>query len=293
MKLSSKIGFSIVTLSLLLNTHCSSSRPAVESKNQETSVSSSEITPAQSKITEPKQSEPKLAEDKPENKIEAPISTAHSPATAKEKPSSSHSGEASGVPAEKALGWLKNGNKRFISGRLRKDGQSAKDIQKLSKGQHPHSIIFSCSDSRVPPEIVFDQKLGEVFVIRDAGEVPETASIASMEYAVEHLGARLLVVMGHTQCGAVKAALSTMNGEDAGSPSLNNLVQAIHPHLQDFKGKALSSDLAAESYAHAKADIKEILLKSELLRKKVANGDLKIKAALYRIETGSVEFSED
>ncbi len=203
---------------------------------------------------------------------------------------STHGHSESGVAPEKALGWLKNGNSRFLSGKLRKDGQSSKDVERLSKGQKPHSIIFSCSDSRVPPEVVFDQKLGEIFVVRNAGESPESASIASMEYAVEHLGAKLIVVMGHTHCGAVKAALGTLEGGDAGSPSLNSLVKSIHPHLQKYKGQKMTANVAEESTSNVRGAIEDILSKSSLLKSKVESGEVQIKAALYTIEDGRVEF---
>ncbi|MEZ0391563.1 MAG: carbonic anhydrase [Pseudobdellovibrionaceae bacterium] len=207
-----------------------------------------------------------------------------------------HHPEAKGVPAEKALGWLKNGNTRFQKMSLRKDGQSPKDVKRLSSGQTPHSIVLSCSDSRVPPELVFDQKLGEIFVVRNAGEIPDTASIASIEYAVEHLGAQLLVVMGHTSCGAVKAALSTMDGSDAGSPSLNALVQDIHPRLSEFKGRApasASANVETESWANADGVVRDLLKRSPLIRAKVASGELKIQSALYHLDNGKVDFDHE
>jgi carbonic anhydrase len=197
-----------------------------------------------------------------------------------------------GTEPEKALGWLKNGNTRFVKASLRKDGQSKKDIVRLSKGQQPHTIVLSCSDSRVPPEIVFDQKLGEIFTVRNAGEIPDQATIASIEYAVEHLGSRLLVVMGHTSCGAVKAALGTLDGGDAGSPSLNALVHDIHPRLASFKGRMPSSnDVATESWANTKGIAHDLLERSQILRERVASGDLKIQTALYHLDDGKVDFT--
>ena len=130
--------------------------------------------------------------------------------------------------------FKKQGNKRFLKGNVRKDGIDSATIKKLSEGQKPHAIVLSCSDSRVPPEIIFDQKLGEVFVVRTAGQSLDSMAIASIEYAVAHLGSNLILVMGHESCGAVKAALSTLNGGDAGSPSLNKLVGDLHPRLKRF-----------------------------------------------------------
>jgi carbonic anhydrase len=104
------------------------------------------------------------------------------------------------IPAEQALGWLKNGNRRYLTGHLRNDGQSRKDRLRLKSDQYPHSIIMSCSDSRVPPEIIFDEKLGELYVIRNAGPSVDTGSVSSIEYALSHYGPQNLVLMAHTSC---------------------------------------------------------------------------------------------
>lgn len=208
-------------------------------------------------------------------------------------PAPNHSAHATeGVAPEKALGWLKNGNTRFKKGFLRKDGQSKKDIERLSKGQAPHTIVLSCSDSRVPPEIVFDQKLGEIFVVRTAGQTLDPTSLASMEYAIEHLGTRLILVMGHTSCGAVKAALGTLNGSDAGSPNLNKLVADIHPRIKTFAGKEPSAHVEDESWANARGVAKDLLNRSGIIEEKVRSGQVKIVASLYHLDSGSVDFKE-
>lgn len=196
----------------------------------------------------------------------------------------------SNVSPDQALTFLKNGHKRFMSQKLRKDGQGPSEIAKLSSGQQPHTIVLSCSDSRVPPEVVFDQKLGEIFVVRTAGETIEPTSIASIEYAIEHLGTKLILVMGHSQCGAVKAALSTADGQDAGSPNLNKLVADIHPRLKDFERKPASTNYVAEGWANTSGVAKDLLKRSKIISDKVAAGDVQIKTALYHIETGKVDF---
>lgn len=201
-----------------------------------------------------------------------------------------HHSPAQGVAPAKALGWLKNGNARFLNQKLRSDGQSKKDIEHLSHGQAPHTIVLSCSDSRVPPEVIFDQKLGEIFVVRTAGEALDHNAIGSIEYAVSHLGAQLILVMGHTSCGAVKAALGTMNGEDAGSPSLNHLVKDLHPRLAQYKGKKMSSDLSGESFSNAQGVAKDLISRSKILADKVTSGQLQIKTALYHLDSGKVDF---
>ncbi|MGE3684474.1 MAG: carbonic anhydrase [Bdellovibrionales bacterium] len=196
------------------------------------------------------------------------------------------------VAPEKSLGWLTNGNTRFTKGYLRRDGQSSKDVKKLVKGQAPHAIVLSCSDSRVPPELVFDQKLGEIFTVRTAGMALDDNAIGSIEYAVEHLGARLIVVMGHTSCGAVATAHGTMEGASAGSHSLDNLVKDIHPRLKDFKGKAPSPGLEAESWANAEGVAKDIVIRSKILAERFEKGEVWVVPSLYHLASGKVEFHE-
>lgn len=106
-----------------------------------------------------------------------------------------------GVDAEKALGWLKNGNKRFLKGALRADGQSKKDILRLASSEAPHAVVFASSDSRIPPEIIFDEKLGEIFVIRNLGLTVDTSVLNSIDYAVGGLGVKLIIVLDRTYPG--------------------------------------------------------------------------------------------
>lgn len=195
------------------------------------------------------------------------------------------------VEPTKALGWLKNGNLRFVKQGLRKDGQSKKDRERLAKGQHPHSIVVSCSDSRVPPELVFDQKLGEIFTVRTAGESLDFSAIASIEYAVSHLGAKLIVVMGHESCGAVKAALETPEGKTAGSADLDKLVADIRPRLSNFTRQPASAGVVAESTANAQGAAQDLLKRSAILRDKVAKGEVVIKSALYHLGSGAVSWT--
>ncbi|MBL7687689.1 MAG: hypothetical protein JNJ49_06615 [Bdellovibrionaceae bacterium] len=210
----------------------------------------------------------------------------HSPA-----PAAAHHAATPGVSAEQALKWLQNGNKRYLSRANRTDGKSQKDRERLGKGQHPHAIVLSCADSRVPPETVFDQALGEVFVVRTAGESLDSSVIASLEYAVEHLGPRLLVVMGHTSCGAVKAALETPEDKSAGSPSLDKLVGDIRPRIPNrTPAAAPSAGLEIESAANAQGVAADLLKRSEIIRARVEKGDLLIKPALYYLDSGSVKF---
>ncbi len=200
--------------------------------------------------------------------------------------------EKKGVPAEKALSWLKNGNSRFLKGYFRKDGASKKDIARLSTGQSPHSVILSCSDSRVPPEVVFDQKLGEIFVVRTAGETVDTFALASIEYAVEHLGANLIVVMGHSSCGAVKASFETAAGSDTGSPYINALVADIQPRIAERMKGAPSEGLVVEGWDNARGISQKLLEKSKIIRDAAKSGSLRVETALYNLKSGTVEWSK-
>ena len=196
------------------------------------------------------------------------------------------------VTAEKALVKLKNGNLRYTQRRWRKPshGASQKDRIRLLAGQRPHTIILSCSDSRVPPEIVFNQKLGEIFTVRSAGEALDAAVIASIEYAVAYLGTQLLLVLGHESCGAVTAALQTMPNQSAGSPYLDAMVADIQPRIASFLRRPASSGLIRESTANARGVVKDLIKRSTISRTRVAAGTLQIRSALYHMDSGTVEF---
>lgn len=218
---------------------------------------------------------------------------AHGPATTankKEAAHAEHKRESGPVKPEQSMSWLKNGNVRFTQNRLRRDGTTKSDLAKLSKGQKPHAIVVSCSDSRVPPEVVFDQKLGEIFVIRTAGQSLDFAGIASIEYAVSHLGTNLIVVMGHESCGAVKAALGTLKGGDAGSVWLNQLVKDLHPRLKRFTDLTPTEGVLTESWVNVEGAAKDLLEKSEVVRGLVESGEVKIEKALYHFGNGEVEW---
>ncbi|MDD2837205.1 MAG: carbonic anhydrase, partial [Methanothrix sp.] len=119
--------------------------------------------------------------------------------------SATASEEESGISSEQALQMLMEGNARFVSGNVIHPDQTADRRSELVSGQHPFAIVVGCSDSRVPPEVVFDQGLGDIFVIRTAGQVMDKVTLASIEYAVEHLNVPLILVLGHDSCGAVTA----------------------------------------------------------------------------------------
>ncbi|HEY4484757.1 MAG TPA: carbonic anhydrase, partial [Nitrospiria bacterium] len=118
--------------------------------------------------------------------------------------------EGHGLNPDKALTMLMEGNARYVEGKMLHPNQAADRMGELAKGQHPFAVILGCADSRVPPEIVFDQGLGDLFVLRVAGNIADDAVIGSIEYAVEHLGTTLVFVLGHERCGAVSAAVEVV-----------------------------------------------------------------------------------
>jgi carbonic anhydrase len=197
-----------------------------------------------------------------------------------------------GLSPEQSWASLKDGNKRFVSGTSKHPNQSAEFRQRLTEGQKPHTIILSCSDSRVPPELVFDQGLGQVFTIRVAGNIIDPATVASIEYAVEHLGSKLIVVMGHESCGAVKAALTTPAGKSAGSRDLDTLVGAVRANIAG-DGRASTSDsktLRGPVRANVNAVVQDLAIRSKIIRARLDRKELVVLPALYSLETGMVEF---
>ncbi|MDT8069563.1 MAG: carbonic anhydrase [Terriglobia bacterium] len=190
---------------------------------------------------------------------------------------------SSTVSADQIWNDLAAGNRRFVAGRTApKDFLAQRNA--LTKTQHPRVAVLSCSDSRVPPELVFDTGLGELFVVRSAGENDDALSIGSLEYAVEHLGSSVIVVMGHQSCGAVTAACS---GRKSESVNLDAVLRPISPSCAKMNPQRTGTlDLAIRDHVHTVAQ--EILAKSEMLRKALEEGKLTIIEAYYSLDTGEV-----
>lgn len=187
---------------------------------------------------------------------------------------------------------LKAGNARFVANPSAPPPIDAEKRSAQTKGQAPFAIVLSCADSRVPPEIIFNAGLGELFVVRTAGQVADKAVLASVEYGAEHLHAPLLVVMGHEACGAVKAALGTKPGSPSMGPNLDALVAAIKPAFQRMSTPADESHLRDAVLANVEEGINQILAGSAILKHLVQEGKLKVVGAYYEFETGRVRFSE-
>lgn len=195
-----------------------------------------------------------------------------------------------GVTPEDAENALVEGNKRFVSGKLANKDLGADMRANLSKnGQHPFATILTCSDSRVSPELLFDQGLGDLFVLRDAGNVDDTVETGSVEYAVEHVKTPLVIVLAHEKCGAVQA---TVEGGET-KPSIQAIIDKIKPSLD--KVKEANKDASKEEIAsqveneNAKETVNE-LLQSTTIKDMVDSGKIKVVAAKYHLESGEVEF---
>ena len=212
-------------------------------------------------------------------------------AEAKEASMKSTAHTSTGRPPREVIDALKDGNKRFIEGKMTAPRRDEKTRSELVAGQQPSAIVLSCSDSRVPPEVLFDQGLGDIFVIRTAGQVLDPSPIASIEYAVAHLGTRLVVVLGHEYCGAVGAALATPVGKSAGSVDLDKLVSKIRPHIGSFKPSSSDKLLRGPVKANASGIAKELVRRSEIVRSKLQSQDLSLVTAIYSLSTGQVEFN--
>lgn len=192
----------------------------------------------------------------------------------------------SDISAEEAMLKLEQGNNRFISLKMKHPDSTKKRRLEMLKGQHPFVVILSCSDSRVPPELIFDQGLGDIFEIRNAGNVLDEHIIGSIEYAVMHCGVKLIVIMGHQDCGAIAATLSGKSE----TKYIKSLEEAIQPAVNDCvkNGREVNSDNVVK--VHVMQDIEELLSQDTELVKYMKENNVKIVPAYYHLDTGKVEF---
>ncbi len=203
-------------------------------------------------------------------------------------PATAHTASAAHPDEENADVWarLLEGNRRFVSGRTRMRGVVAQRAA-LVGGQHPDAIVLACADSRVGPELLFDQSLGDLFVVRTAGNIVDPIVLGSMEYAAEHLHAKLIVVLGHGSCGAVKAACSN---DELPSQNLVALVQEIRPTVQKLSSCFEGAELVDRGVrANARHSAAQILANSTIIREAVDKGHLRIVTAYYDLGTGEVK----
>lgn len=194
------------------------------------------------------------------------------------------------MTADDALAKLKAGNEKFVSAPQLCAAELVNKRSAVAKGQSPWATILTCADSRVSPELIFGGVgLGELFVCRNAGNVADTAVMGTIEYGAEHLGSPLVVVMGHSRCGAVQAACDVVEKGAQLPGSIKPMVDAIVPAAKAMKGKGGDFvDLSVRENARLNAE--KVMGKSEIVKELAHEGKLKVVYARYDLDTGSVEF---
>ena len=204
------------------------------------------------------------------------------------------------ISATEALKRLKEGNQRFVSGRSSSGATAdvARRSELATSGQSPFAVILGCSDSRVPVEMVFDQGLGNLFVIRVAGNIAARSAVGSVEYAAENFGSPLVVVLGHSKCGAIRATLDAIKQvSDVQSPNLHSIVDRIRPSVETLLDDALnlSEDQVTERAVRANisATVNHLSDESMILENLIQQKKLKVVGAEYCLETGIVEFMDN
>ncbi|MFO1518925.1 MAG: carbonic anhydrase [bacterium] len=193
-------------------------------------------------------------------------------------------GDASSLTPDQALLKLKDGNKRFVEGKVLHPQQGTDRRTELTKGQAPFATILGCSDSRVPPEVVFDQGLGDLFIVRTAGNTFDNLALGSIEYSVAVLGSTLILVLGHDQCGAVKA---TMEGKPLPG-HIEDIAKRIAPGLKDRTCR-IKDPLQCAIQANVEVIVAQLKDSSPILAPLVKAGKLKVVGGRYNLETGAVE----
>lgn len=189
------------------------------------------------------------------------------------------------ITPDVSLNRLIEGNKRFVTGTPNRSSLNAQQWADLAKAQHPFAVILTCADSRLSPEIIFDQGLGELFVLRNAGNLSDDHVLGSMEYAIEHLHVPLIVVLGHTKCGAVTAAVD--GGEAPGH--IKSIVESLNGAVSMAKKKP-GDPVDNAVRISAKLTTASIAQTEPIISEAVKTGKVKVVAARYDIATGTVEF---
>ena len=193
-----------------------------------------------------------------------------------------------------SLARLVAGNTRFVEGKLTHPGRTPADFAALADGQTPFAAIVGCADSRVSPEVLFDQGVGDLFVVRVAGNIVSGAGPTvkgSIEFAVGELGVRLIMVLGHSQCGAVKAAIAHIDANDALPGSIGDLIDPIRPAVRSVTGQP-GDKLKNVTKANVLAGVERLKSLDPILAPLVKSGELKVVGGTYELSTGAIEIFE-
>ncbi|MBC5804790.1 MAG: carbonic anhydrase [Candidatus Eremiobacteraeota bacterium] len=192
------------------------------------------------------------------------------------------------MQASDVLAALKAGNHRYATDHSTNCNNNFDRRAEVSEAQQPHAIVLGCSDSRVPPEVVFDQRLGDMFTIRIAGNIADAPAIGSIEYAVAHFSSPLLVVLGHQNCGAVKATIEAIEKHQSLPGNIASIVAAIRPAVEPLIGKP-GDVLDLAIHANIRAVIQHLKASSTILTDAVKSDKLRIVGGYYRLSDGVVE----
>src|SRR5271155_4192061 len=192
---------------------------------------------------------------------------------------------AATMPAEQGLKLLLEGNQRFVAGKLEHPNQTPDRRAEVAKGQHPFASVLACSDSRTPPEIIFDRGLGDIFTVRVAGNVADKVVIESLDYSVKHLGVRTGMVLGHRRCGAGIAAVEGHEG--TADQDVGPMLSELRPGGADSKGAR--GDAVENAVGENVKLVVKKLATSEELAAMVKSGELKIVGGIYDLDTGTIE----
>lgn len=262
----------------VLLTGCGSSSAATEKKKSKKAAAEEEESEESEESEKEEKKEEKSDDKKKEKKEEESDDKKDDKKAEHKKP------EEKGPSGEEVWADLMKGNERFVAGK-HTAGNLASMRKGLVAGQKPKVMILGCADSRVPPELLFDKNLGELFVIRDAGNIADKLALGSIEYAIEHLHAKVLVILGHESCGAVNAALS---GEKMPTKNLQAIVDKISPAFENSKECPIGSKI---SMACVKENVRQsandVSLNSAVIKEAEKEG-LTIIKAVYSLETGEV-----
>lgn len=190
------------------------------------------------------------------------------------------------LSAEQALKLLLEGNQRFVAGKLEHPNQTPARRAELARGQHPFAAVLACSDSRTPPEIIFDRGLGDIFTARVAGNSADQVVIESLDYSVKHLGVRVVMVLGHRRCGAVTAAVESYDNENVGP-----MLKELYPAVRATRG--MPGDPVENAVRENVKLVMKNLAASQALSAMVKSGELKIVGGIYDLDTGTIEMLKD
>ncbi|MGI4954369.1 MAG: carbonic anhydrase [Janthinobacterium lividum] len=197
------------------------------------------------------------------------------------------------ITPDEALDLLKEGNRRFLSGEPMQTPKSLPEhLASMAEAQRPFCVLVGCSDSRVSPELLFGRSLGDLFIVRNAGNVVDLAAMGSIEYGVIVLGAPLVLVLGHERCGAVKAAVDVVENDASFPGSIGQMIEPIIPAVLRARRDGTDDLLDRSVRANVSRVVERLRHTEQLLLQPLAEGTLRIVGARYDLDDGSVEFME-